>query len=100
MKVVKHIVFQLIFLATLFSSLGLEASTDCNPPLCNVEFPANQHSEDNNVLTQDDSSEDDHINLDVHPFPFNRQLIFHPISIPSHSPKEHSASSWKPPKFS
>jgi hypothetical protein len=100
MKGLKHIVFRLVFLFTLFSCLGLEASAHRNASLCNVEFPASQNNEDSNVFTQDDSFEDDHINLDVYPYSFDRQLIFHPVSIQSHSPKEHSASSWKPPKFS
>ncbi len=100
MKVLKHIVFRLVFLTTLFVCLGLEAATHVNAPLCKVEFPANPNSEDTIFFTQDDSFEDDHINLVVHPYSFDRQLIYSSISIPSHSPKEHSASSWKPPKFS
>jgi hypothetical protein len=99
MKGLKHIVFRLVFLTTLFFCLGLEASAHGNAPHCNVEFPATQNSEDTNVFAQDDSFEDDHLNLIGHPYSFDMRPIFNAISIHSHSPEEHSVSSWKPPKF-
>ena len=100
MNGLKHIVFRLLFLITLLFCLGLEASSYYNSPLFNVEFSSHQNSEDTNIFSEDDSSEDDHINLDVRPCYFARQLIFHSISKHSPSPKEHIVSSWKPPKYS
>ncbi len=100
MKVSKHILFRLLFLTAVLFCLGLEVYTYYNTPICNTELFSEQNCEDNNVLSEVDSFEDDHINQVHEPIYFVEQLIVIPISNDSFLLKEFSFSSWQPPKSS
>lgn len=100
MKGLKHIVFRLLFLITLFFCLGLEVYTNNSTPGYKIELSSELNYKDNNIISGVDSSEDDHINQ-THAFPdFVKQLTVISISNDSHSSREFIVSSWKPPKYS
>ena len=85
--------------AVLFC-LGLEVYNIYGTPVCNTELSSKLNCEDNNVLSEVDPFDDDHINQVHEPYYFVEQLIVIPISNDSFLLKEVFFSSWQPPKFS
>jgi len=100
MKVSKHILFRLLFLTAVLFCLGLEVYTNYNTPVCNIELSSEQNREDNNVLSEVDSFEDDHINQVHEPFIFVEQRVLIPNSNAPFLLIDFSFSSWQPPKSS
>ncbi len=100
MKISKHILFRLLFLAAVLFCLGLEVYTYYNTPVCNTELASELNCEENNVFSGVDSFDDDHINQVDEPFYFAEQLVLIPISNVSFLLKDFSFSSWQPPKYS
>lgn len=100
MKSPKHIVFRLSFLLIVLFCLVHEVYTYNNIPICNTELSSDQNYKDNNVFSNADSFEDDHINQTHALSNFVNQLITIPISKDTFLLKEFSFSNWKPPKYS
>jgi hypothetical protein len=100
MKESKHILFRLLFLIAILFCLGLEVYTYYNTPVCNMEVSSKQNCEDNNVLSEVDSFEDDHINQVYEPLYLDEQKIFIPFSNNDFLLNDFSFSSWQPPKYS
>jgi hypothetical protein len=80
--------------------LGLEASTYSSTPISNVELSSKLNFEDNDLLSKDNSFEDDHINQTPVSSGFVNQLITISISKDSFLLIEFTLSNWKPPKYS
>jgi hypothetical protein len=100
MKMQKNILFRLLFIAAVLFCLGLEVHSDYNTLVCNVELSSGMNCEDNNLSSDVDAFDDDHINQ-VHEL----NLVAEPVFwIPT--PKyifllpEFSYSGWQPPKYS
>ncbi len=100
MKVSKNILFRLLFLTAVLFCLGLEVYTYYKTPICNTELTSEQNCVDNNVLSEVDSFEDDHINQVNESSFFVLQLQIIPISNDSFLLNEFFFSSWQPPKYS
>lgn len=100
MKVSKHILFRLLFLTAVLFCLGLEVYTDYSTPVCNTELSSELNCEENNVFSNVDTFEDDHINQVHEPSYFVEQLIVIPVSNDSFLLKEFFFLSWQPPKSS
>lgn len=100
MKVSKHILFRLLFLTAVLFCLGLEGYTYYSTPVCKTELSSELNCEDNNVLSEVDSFDDDHINQVDGSFYWVEQKVLIPFSNNSYLLNEFSISSWQPPKYS
>jgi hypothetical protein len=61
MKVTKHILFRLLFLTAILFCLGLEVYSEFASPAYNVELSVILNSTDNNLNSDIDAFDDDHI---------------------------------------
>lgn len=95
----KHILFRLLFLVAILFCLGLEVYTHYGTPVCNTELTSQQDGEENIVLPNGDSIEDENFNQEHDANPFVEPLILMPISNKLPLLKEYSISNWQPPKF-
>ena len=99
MKLSRHILFRLLFFAAVLFCLGLEVYTYYNTSICNTELSSELNCEENNVPSDVDSFEDDHINQVYKPFYLVEPKVLIPNSNDMFLLKDFSFSSWQPPKF-
>jgi hypothetical protein len=100
MKESKHILFRLLFLTAILFCLGLEVCTYYKTPACNTELSSELNCGENNVLSNVDSFDDDHINQVDGSFYWVEQKVFIPFSNDPFLLDEFSVQNWQPPKFS
>jgi len=96
----KRLLFRLLFLFAVLLCLGQEVYASYNATACNNELSSTLNSTENNVYSNMDSFEDDHISQINEPDCFITQLLLIPTPKGLFVLNEHSFSNWQPPKIS
>jgi len=100
MKVTKHIVFRFLFLIAVLFSLGVEVYSNYTFPTYNMELSEELNVEDNNLNSDIDSFDDDHINQTQEKLLIGEKLTCLTISNNLFIIPEFSFSNWQPPQKS
>jgi hypothetical protein len=100
MKVTKHILFRFIFLTALFFCLGLEVYSEFASPTFNVELSENLNSTDNNINSDIDAFDDNHIIQAPEKFWMAEKLTCLTISNNPLIITDFTFKNWQPPQKS
>lgn len=85
---------------SLLFCLGLEVYSNSDVPSNGIEISAERSCEDNNILSEGDSFDDDHINKVAEPYLVPESLKWIPVSYSHFLLIQFSYSNWQPPKHS
>jgi hypothetical protein len=100
MKVTKHILFRFLFLTALLFCLGLEVYSEFVSPAYNVELSENFNSTDNNLNSDIDAFDDDHIIQAPEKFWVIEKLTCLTVTYYPHIIAEFTFKNWQPPQKS